>query len=217
MQIKAFRSLTVLALLGLAEPALAGFYVAPEIKWGSFSARPEAGEATPNYYGYGGGLHLGFSAKQVFDMGAYGTYMPGTKGAAEFGAGDATFVTYGGELALRMSQAVYFGLHGGVATYDLKNRTRPEELPGTWSGPSGGLAIGAIHALSKQSFIQTTVDFTHAVVKSDDAAAAQGLTTAAKRRFDAFTLSIGYVFNDYSSYLIENTIFKGFLDSMNFF
>lgn len=205
--------LMVLILLGAPTAAEAGWYVTPSIKWGTFAARPEGEEPTPNYYGYGGSFSFGFSAKQVFDLGAYGQYLPGTRKEANPSDVDATLVSYGGELAFRIAESVYLGFRGGASDYHLlsPDPERTDELQGKWDGASGGMAIGAVSRAGKNSFFQTSVEFMqHVVAKSDDA-------DSGKRRFDSFALSVQYVFNSEKSYLIENTIFKDFLDSMAFF
>jgi hypothetical protein len=204
-----------LTLLGLAfaGTAEAGWYVTPAVKWSSFAARPEGNEPTPNYYGYGGALSFGYSAKQVFDLGAYGQYLPGTRREADPSDVQASLVSYGGELGLRIAESVYLGFRGGASTYHMMkpDPTRADELTGTWSGSSGGMALGAVSKVSKNSFFQTSVEFMqHVVANAKD-------SDLGKRRFDSFALSVQYVFNSEKSYLIENTMFKNFLDSMAFF
>lgn len=208
--------LTALVLLGCAPAAEAGWYVTPGIKWATYAARPEGNEPTPNYYGYGGMLALGYSAKQVFDLGAYGQYVPGTREHADLGKTHALLVSYGGELAFRIAESVYIGARGGSSSYRLLDADplRTDELAGTWEGPSGGLVIGAVSKVTKQSFFQTTLEFMQHVVESQEQGEARQL---GKRRFDSFALCVQYVFNSEKSYLIENTIFKDFLDSMVFF
>ena len=99
------------------------------------------------------------------------------------------------------------------STYHLlgADPERTDELKGKWSGPSGGMAIGAVSKTGKNSFFQTSVEFMqHVVANSDD-------PSLGKRRFDSFALSVQYVFNSEKSYLIENSILGTFLDSMAFF
>ncbi len=205
--------LIVLAFLCCPAVAEAGWYIAPSLKWGTFAARPEGAEPTPNYYGYGGAFALGYSAKQVFDLGAYGQYLPGTRKEANPSQIDATLNSYGGELAFRIAESVYLGFHGGMSSYHLlrADPERTDELKGKWSGPSGGMAIGAVSKTGKNSFFQTSVEFMqHVVANSDD-------SSLGKRRFDSFALSVQYMFNSEKSYLVENSILGNFLDSMAFF
>lgn len=204
--------LCALLAISVATSARAGVYLAPSVKWASFAARSVEGESTPNYYGYGGALSLGYSLKQVVDLGAYGTYIPGKRKQAEFGADDATLVSYGGELAFRFGQTVYFGLRGGPSSYHLLARTDTSELGGLWTGSSAGFSIGAVAKLSKQSFFQTTLDVMQHVLTADDEANGTG-----ERRFDSFGISLTYMFNSFDSSAIEDTIFKDFLDSAVFF
>ncbi len=203
----------VLAVLCCPTAAEAGWYVTPSLKWGTFAARPEGEEPTPNYYGYGGSFSFGYSARQVFDLGAYGQYLPGSRKEANPSDVDASLISYGGELAFRIAESIYLGFRGGPSNYQLLNPDpeRSDELAGKWSGASGGMAIGAVSRVTKTSFFQTSVEFMqHVVANSDDPA-------LGKRRFDSFALSVQYVFNSEKSYLIDNTIFKDFLDSMAFF
>ncbi len=201
------------ALLAWGQPALAGWYVSPAVKWSTFATRPEGNEPTPNYYGYGGNFSLGYSAKQVFDFGAYGQYVPGTRQHADLGKADATLVSYGGELGFRIAESVFLGFRGGASDYHLMSAdpTRTDELKGKWHGPSGGIALGAVSKVSKQSIFQTNFEVMEHVLHAEDAG------DLGKRRFDSFALSVQYIFNSEKSFLIENTIFKDFLDSMVFF
>lgn len=200
-----------LGVMAFAGPAHGGVYLAPGLKWAVFSLRPQAVEPTPNYYGYGGVFSIGYSIRQILDFGAFGQYAPGTRKEARPGKADATLLAYGGETALRLSQAVYVGLRGGVGKYRLDRTIDATEVAGTWAGHCGGFSIGALAKFSKVSYLQTTFDVMHFVVasKSDP--------DLGKRRIDAFGVSISYVFNGYTNYLIENTIFKDFLDSVMFF
>lgn len=196
----------------IAVPAHAGVYFAPAVRWASFAARAESGEATPNYYGYGGALSLGYSVKQRVDIGAYGAYIPGRRKHAEFGADDASLVSYGGELGFRIAESVYFGLRGGSSSYQLYTRTDAAELGGLWRGPSVGFSIGAVAKLTKQSYFQTTLDVMQHILEADDETDGPG-----KRRFDSFGISLTYLFNGYDTSMIEDSIFKDFLDSAIFF
>jgi hypothetical protein len=202
------------ALLG-ATPAVGGVYVSPSVRWASFSARPEAEEKTPNYYGYGAGLQLGYSFGQVFDFGGFGTYLPARIGSAAMDGADAKLSLYGGELAVRIADSVYFALRGGASMYELVTQKRDDELTGRWRGPAFGVALGAVKRLSKQSFVQTSFELMHTIVeraKKDDADGAD----AGKRRLDSFGISLAYLFNNQSSYRVDNAIFQNFLDALTF-
>jgi hypothetical protein len=200
----------------LASEAKAGFLASPSAKWTTFSARPEGGEPTPNYFGFAAGLSLGYSVRQVFDLAFNAQFLPARLGNASFGANDSQMIFYGGELGLRIANAVYLGMRAGTAEYRLLYQQREEELPGRWSGPAGGVSLGAIHGASKDHFFQTSLDFLHAVTTRQDSIAGGGVQETGKRRFDAISISFAYVFNSYNNERIQNTIFKDFLDSISF-
>lgn len=193
-----------------ASVAEAGILVSTAIKWTSFSARPVSTEATPNYYGYGGELTLGYSVGQVFDIAGFGSYTPGQRKNPEFGVDDATLVTYGGVLGLRFASSVYLGIKGGTSAYSIQKVTDENDIDHRHEGLGGGISIGAISAASKQSFFQTTFDLMHHVLKSTD-------DSSVTRRFDAVSISVAYVFNEQTSAMVKNKIFKSFLDSISFF
>lgn len=202
------------AALASASQAEAGLLLAPAAKWCTFSARPEGTEATPNYYGYGAELTFGYSAEQVFDIAVFGSYIPGRRKSPAFGADDVSLVSYGGVLGFRFASSVYLGFKAGTSAYSVQKLTDEKELAGRYEGPSGGISIGAISALSRQNFLQTTFDIMHHVLTSTDEAAGG---TVRKRRFDAVSISLAYVFNGYSSSVVQNKMFKSFLGSITFF
>jgi hypothetical protein len=209
----AIRCLAIISLSMMMplEEVYAGFMISPELKWGNYSSRPEDEEPTPNYTGLGGGLHMGYSAGQIFDIAAFGFYIPGALSGSDFGGSDAAFYGYGGEMAFRIKNSVYFALRAGEGAYELYNQKKDWELSGNWGGTIGGISLGAIHQFSKRHFIQTSFDLYHGVMENTSGERAQ------KRKIDGFAVSIGYVFNGYKNRMIENTIFKGFLDSFNLF
>jgi hypothetical protein len=205
--------LSLVAAMLHAPLAWAGWYVQPAVRWVSLTHRPEANEPTPNYYGYGTLLSGGYSAKQVFDLGIFGAYTPANYKNATFPSGNAELTNYGGEVALRLGESVYIGLRGGQGTYHLLSTATPDELPGKWSGPAGELAIGGVMKLTKNSFCQVSLDFMHGVFKQTEPGAAE---IEGRRRFDGVAVTFSYVYNHYKSYLIDNTIFGNFLDSLMF-
>jgi hypothetical protein len=195
-----------------APSAEAGVYVSPSLRWASFSARPQAEEKTPNYYGYGAGLQLGYSFGQVFDVGGFGTYLPARIGSAAPDGADAKLSLFGGELGFRIADSVYFALRGGASFYELLEQRRDDELTGAWRGPAFGFALGAVRRLSKQSFVQTSFELMHTIVErgaSDEA-------DAGKRRLDSFGVSLAYLFNAQSSYRVQSAIFQNFIDALTF-
>lgn len=202
--------LASISALTCASPGEAGILVSPSIKWSSFSARPVDTEATPNYYGYGGELTLGYSVNQVFDIAGFGSYIPGRRKSPEFGVDDATLVTYGGVLGFRFASSVYLGFKAGTSAYSIQKVTDEKDIAHRHEGLAGGFSIGAISSASKQSFFQTTFDLMHHVLKSSD-------DSSVSRRFDAVSISVGYVFNGQSSAMVKNRVFQSFLDSITFF
>lgn len=194
-----------------AAPASAGWLVAGGPRWATFATRPEKAEPTPNYFGYGAGLSLGYSFKQVMDFGAFGYYVPGQLGQAEVFKESAVFYAYGGELAFRIAETVYLGFRGGTAEYQLYGRELDEELGGEWVGPAGGFSIGALHKLKTMHYLQTSFDVMHAVVENTDT------EELGKRRIDSFSVSLTYVYNGKGSSRIENSVFGQFMNSFIFF
>jgi hypothetical protein len=197
-----------------AGEARAGWYLAPAVKWVSFAARPVDDEATPNYYGIAGAGSFGYSVGQVLDLAGFGQYVPGARGGAGFAKDDASLVSYGGEVGLRLAEQVYLGVRGGLGAYRLYHPRGAGdgegegELSGKWNGSAGGFAIGALAKLSKESYLQTTLEVMHHVLTN---ASDKDL---GKRRIDSFGIGFAYVFNGYSSSFLDNSLFKNFLDSM---
>ncbi len=196
------------------ETAEAGLLLSPAAKWTTFAARPTGTEATPNYYGYAGELSVGYSVGQVFDITAFGSYTPGRRKKAKFAEDDVSLITYGGGTALRFASAVYLGFKFGHSVYSPQKVSDENEIVRRYEGLGGGVAIGAISPMSKQSFVQTTFEVMHYVLTlSDQSSDGSGLT----RRFDSVSIGLAYVYNANSSDRIENKLFQGFLDSITFF
>jgi hypothetical protein len=194
--------------------AEAGLLISPAAKWTSFAARPTNTESTPNYYAIAGELSIGYSISQVFDLTAFGSYAPGRRRSAKFAEDDVSLITYGGGTALRLASSVYLGLKFGHSIYSPQQTSIETEINRRYEGLGGGIAIGAISPMSKQSFVQTTFELMHHVLTSTEQSSdGSGLT----RRFDSVSLAVAYVYNSYSSGRIENKVFQGFLDSITFF
>ncbi len=207
--------LTGLALASASE-TVAGPYAYPAFGWAVLAPRPTLEEATPNYYGYGAALSLGYSMKQVIDLGAYANYLPASRKDARIGAEQASFLTYGGEVALRVADSVYVSLRGGTATYRLiaPDPALTTELVGAWGGPFGGIGIGAVSRLGRQTMLQTTIELMHTIVEPEDSVRSGASGT---RRLDSFGLSFGLMLSSDQRSSVEDTIFKDFLDTLNFF
>ena len=87
--------------------ALAGALVSPGVHWKSFSFRPLEQEPTPNYFGYGGSLRLGYSWAQVLDMALFGSYTPSQlNGADDPMAASAVHRFAGVALGVRIKQSI---------------------------------------------------------------------------------------------------------------
>lgn len=204
-----------LALLVACWPSLAraGWYYSPQVKWAAFAARPQASEPTPNYYGYGVGLGMGYSVSQILDLGVTASYLPGHRQSAKLAAPVAELTLYGGEFALRLGQAVYVGVRGGLTQYNMATTraAQPEELTGVWHGKGVALALGGIAPLDRENSLQTAIELWHTTITREQDDIEQ------KRQFDAFAVSFGYTFNDFKSKLLEGTPLGDFVKSINFF
>lgn len=198
------------------QSAQAGFLLAPGLRTGVMSFQDTDGEPTPNYYGFGGALSVGYSAGQKFDMTLFGHYAPGRQRRPVFNQEDASLFAYGAEVAGRFGERVYFGIRGGKASYNLLTPPRDYEINGKWTGPAFGFSIGPLFTQGRNSETswQATLDVLHAIVSPvDDIANEYG---GSKRRITCFSASLTWVLNKQASNVIENQLFKGFLDSAIF-
>ena len=180
----------------------------------SFDAKDE--EPTPNYYGVGGALSVGYSAGQKLDMALFGQYSPGKKNRPIANDEDASFFAYGGELGVRFANSVYMGARGGTAAYNLLIPPTEHEIDGKWSGPAVGFSIGSYMNRDRDgaSSWQATLDVLHAIISpADEVAESYG---DEKRRITCFSFSVAYVFNKQADNVIENMLFKSFLESSFF-
>jgi hypothetical protein len=180
--------------------------IAPSLKWNVFSFRPVEVENTPNYAGAGFGLGLGYSARQIFDFGAFAQYLPG-KYNTNAQSDEATLIIYGGEVAFRITSSVVIGFRAGTADYNLVNGSSEDDVKGRHSGPMGGLSIGAMQVVKKRHFFQTSLEFNHAVVEKED-------DSIGKRRIDAISVGVTYVYNGHKSRFVENSLFNSMMDSI---
>ncbi len=200
--------LSLLMALG-AETARAGWYGEIAAGWYDSVFRPQAEEATQNYYGYGATLSGGYSPRQIFDLGLFASYHRGRDGDAKVGSGDLRLTYFGSEMGFRIAEALYLGFRGGPSQISI-----PEPSTGlsqSWEGLSGSLRVGAVSKWSKTSFIQTTFEFIHHVVSNTKS------PELGKRRLDSFSFGVSYLFNGDGRTTVENQIFDSFLDSINFF
>lgn len=203
-----------LTLIGLSysQKSLAGFMVAPSVKWSVFSLEPEAEEKTPNYQGVAPALSFGYSFFQMLDLTAFAQYTPGNLNLVKIPGEAATLLYYGGEIAARIQKSVYFAVRGGGVSYQLLTKKLDYETEGVWEGPAGGLSLGAISMIDKNNYLQVSLDFMHAVFQKVNREEDE---ENPKRRMDQFSISFTYVFNDYKRTLTNN-FFGNYLNSFIF-
>jgi hypothetical protein len=141
---------------------------------------------------------------------------------AKFGEDDVSLITYGGGTAFRFASAVYLGFKFGHTIYSPQTVSNENEIGQRYEGSGGGVAIGAISPLSKQTFLQTTFELMHHVLTFSDqsVAGSSGIGSSSgklTRRFDSVGIALAYVYNASSKDKVDNKVFKGFLDSITFF
>jgi hypothetical protein len=203
------------ASLTLPRVSYGGVLFNPGIKWSIFSFEPTGTEDTPNYQGVTGELKAGYSFRQVFDIAALGNYTAGNPGMVKLPEENANVTFYGGEIAARIYQTVYFGVRGGKASYQLLTRGMDDnEIRGKWEGPGFGFSLGAISPTerSKRTGMQFSFDFLQARVEEANPEGEAG----EPRTIDQFSISITYVYNGYHNAAIENSFFSNYLDSLIF-
>lgn len=203
-------SLCLLGMLPLT-PAAAGIYFSLGLKGGLMAPQALAEEATPNYYGGGPSLALGYSIKQVLDLGIYGGYSAGTREEPALRAADAELAIYGGDVGLRLGDTIYLGVHGGSSLLTVGKPSVDGEISGRWEGVGGGFCIAAIHKFNRERYFQTGVEFAHVVL---DHVSDKSQPT---RKIDAFAISLAYTYNSFSSNAVDNSILGDFVRSINFF
>lgn len=186
----------------------AGVLLSTSLSWSVFSVRPlEESHDSPNYYGLGPGVVVGYSLFQKFDLAAFADYTPGVRGEISPGKEELSLVRYGGLLAVRIEEKVYLGIKGGLGVYHLMTKKFDEfELPGMWQGPCGTIMIGAIHKADKENFWQLTFEITHMII--DKIQLEKGELREGKRRLDEFRLTASYSFNGFFNHLIGKSLFR---------
>lgn len=220
-------------------PGFAGSYATLGLRSAQFASKPLIDEPTPNYYAYGPKLSLGYSVRQVLDLGLFVTALPGSRHQASIPAHDARLVSGGAEMALRIAQSVYVALYGGRSEYRMidgaSGAQRGLEIRGRHLGQVAGLSLGALVPLSKESFFQVSLDFEEHHLKlgrsyllegdglgstelpSQQLSESQsGPDKDPRRVLECFGVSISYAFNSYQSTVIDNSFFSDFLDSVSF-
>lgn len=196
------------------EELRAGSYVNLGLRSAQFAAKPLEDEPTPNYYAFGPKIAFGYSFRQILDMGLYVTGLPGSRGNASANGYDASLVNGGAELALRIAKSIYLGVYGGKSDYRLVRASKSLEPGVEWAGRhrgfGGGISLGALVPFSKESFVLVALDFEEHHFSQSEPDKNQ------KRVLECFGVTVAYSFNNYKNFLIDNTIFKDFLDSMYF-
>jgi hypothetical protein len=165
---------------------------APQVNYAAYAFRSIESEVTPNYFAYGLGLTGGYSAAQIFDVAAQVFYYPSKLGRAQPFKEDAALFSYGAEIALRISASVYIGVRGGTYVYNLMTPNRAEEVAGRWTGPGGGLAVGAILPSKRDRSVQISLEAETAVVNRIDDLAPDDSPT---RKLDLIKFRVSYVYN----------------------
>ena len=189
---RCFILILVVYSAALTEEAQAGFLLSPGVSWRSFSFQPRDKEPTPNYYGYGFGLNLGWSIGQVVDVVGYGRYTPARLKKAEPLQENATLWGYGGELAFRLARTIYVAGRGGRYFYNLLHQKDENEVRGRWAGVGGGGSVGAQFNTSRTSGWQISVDYTRIFLKKEELGEQE---EDIGRTMDAFSLSLCFLIN----------------------
>lgn len=184
--------------------ARAGLYAGVGASWNNFVFEPVAEEDTPNYFGYGGRASVGYSAANILDLGIYGHYTPGRLGTPAPSPEDARLWHGGGELGLRLGNAVYLGARGGPALYRLNSQTKDEEVPGQWTGTMFQGSAGLIVPVNRYFQCQTTLDIGQASLRPSS-------TDGADRTLTEISVTISFVYNYYQSTARETALFKNWI------
>jgi hypothetical protein len=193
----------LVAAFASASIAFGGTLISPGVSWSNFVFEPVDNEATPNYYGYGAKLTLGYSVDQVWDLGFYGQYIPGKLKAASTINPDATVMSYGLETALRVNHSLYLGVRGGPTTYHLLRHVEPEQVDGEWEGLSGSAMLGLILPASKQVFWQFTAEYGTASLRRKDLD-----LDSENRRLSIFSVMLSFVLNSDQSTRLDNILLR---------
>ncbi len=200
--------LTILMILWAA-PASAGMLASGAMKWQTLAMRPLTDEPTPNYYGYGLELQVGYSFARKWDLALYTSYTPMRLSSAAFGADDLVTFDYGIVTGLRLAETVYLGLRGGWLHYDLTNKIKPEETDGNWRGFCGFFEVGTFWSLRKADALQVGVLVGHGGLERLD-------QDDKKRFIDTFGVTMTYVYNKVDTVKFGNSFISDFVDSLIF-
>ena len=198
----------ICTLCSYAPDAISGVLISQGINWNNFVFEPETNEKTPNYYGYGGRISVGYSVAQIWDLALYGQYAPGRLNAAELLKEDARVYSYGAETAFRIADAVYVGGRGGIAGYGLSHRNLPEEVSGRWEGVGGNVSLGLIMPVSRVNMWQASIDFGQVSVKPVEN------PSAATRRISTISVTLAFVYNNLQTTRFDDAIYNNLLKNI---
>lgn len=187
----------------------AGVLATVGARWQAFSFKPIEDEPTPNYYGYGLTVGIGYSLLQALDFGLYGNYTPSQPYASRLGKEKVQLGDYGAEIGFRFAETIYIALRGGMLYYRMLFRTNSTEIDGTWRGPGGGASIGVFQKRKRENIIQFTFDVGGGKLKAKDVALAD------ERTAYHFGLSLKYVFIGFDGFRLSSLFDSGFLKSLD--
>lgn len=176
--------------------------------WSSFAFQPETeGQITPNYFGLGLNGAVGYSLKQALDVALFFNYTPAVNGHVDIGKEKARLYQYGGQIALRIQDQIFFGVKFGTGQYQLFTKVDPDlEVSGKWEGQSYAATIGSIYKADKKNYWQLSLEFGHMIIGKIDLAL--GEKWPERRKIDQFILSAGYTFNGSLKKLFKRGLFR---------
>ncbi len=193
-------------LLPSWQAAKAGFLASGSLDWGVFAFRPQTDEPTPNYHGIGPGLVLGYSFDQTFDVASYFSYIPGSQSRPKPGEENASLLSGGVLLGLRLEDQLLFSIMGGMSEYNLvKPNLDPYQVRGRWAGNSFGASLGSVIQVTKRIYWQISLKLMHVTAARIESEPAREKET---RGIDAFVLSASYTFNGFLGRFSEFSIFQ---------
>ena len=161
--------LFLLCLSSMADNAEAGFHVSPALSCATFSFEPSAAENTPNYYALGPDISLAYSFAELFDLGVYGHYFPGKRGAPELFQEDAALFGYGAQMAFRIARQFFAGARFGAYNYNLlRAGDENEDVDGRWMGNGVGLGFGIMYPLRSNQAAQINIEYMRPLLSAVD-------------------------------------------------
>ena len=197
--------------------ANAGALVSPSVRWGAYAFRPVDQESTPNYFGVGGGLRVGYSIGQTVDLSLFYDYMPGKLEHSATPFEHTSALSFGGfELGLRILESLFLAGRVGRMDFHLFERTDPNEVGGHWAGLGAGGSVGGIVKVGASRFWQVSLDANSGTSLNDVDESALGSSGERKvRQMDNFCLSVAYVFNHFYNSSVDNSSVGSFLKSLS--